>query len=98
MAFSDDKALVFLYVNHLSIPLLAMWELLTIIEGYVTRSTLEDYMIIESDSLLALKSLNCNDEDFSEMGALSFDFCNNIDFSFTSFSHVYRSGNPPHTF
>lgn len=92
MAFSDDKIGISILVhNHLGIPLLAKaiprmgcfkisyGELVAIIEGYVAGSTQGDCVIIESDSLVAIKSLHSNDEYFSELGALSSDFRNSID-------------------
>lgn len=102
MVLSDDKIGIGIIVrNHLGTLLLAkivahMWrfrvdygELLAIIEGYVTGSSLSDRIIIESDSLLAINSLNTIDEDIYELGALFSGFCNSIDISSICFSHVY---------
>lgn len=67
-------------------------ELLTIILGYVIGFSPGDRIIIESDSLLVVRSLASHADDFSELGFLSSVFQSNIDVSSTSFSHVYRTG------
>lgn len=58
-------------------------------------STLDDRIVIESDSLRAVNSLISNSKDISELGTLSSVFQNSKDVSFISFSHVFRSGNSP---
>lgn len=50
-------------------------------------------LIIESDSLLVIKSLSSYDEEFSKFGYLASNFVSSVDVSLRSFSHVYRTGN-----
>lgn len=103
MAFSDHKiGTGILVCNHLGIPLLgkvmprmshfkiSYGELLAIIKGYVSGSILGNCIIVESNYLLAIKSLHSTNEDFPDLGALSSNFRDSIDVSSTSFCHEYR--------
>lgn len=93
--------------NHLGIPLLAKaiprmgrftveyGELLAIIEGCSIGSSLDDRIVIESDSLLVVNSLISNSEEISDLGSLSSVFRSSIDVSSISFSYVFRTSNSP---
>lgn len=61
-------------------------ELLAIIEGYITGSSLGDRNVLESDLIIAINSLTSNDEDISKLGSLSVGFRNSIDVSSISLS------------
>lgn len=64
---------------------------LWIIEGYVVGFSFHDSLIIESDSLMAAKSLSPQGEYFYELGACSLHFLNSIDSTSIVFSHVYTT-------
>lgn len=66
-------------------------ELLCIIEENVVSAPLSIWLIIESDSVLAVNCLFLDGDDLLELGALASHFLNSIDTSNTIFSHVYQT-------
>lgn len=52
-------------------------------------------LLLESDSLLVVRSLDGDPYDFSKLQALACGFLTQIDKRSTSFSHIKRSGNVP---
>lgn len=83
-AFFDGKTGIGILVwNHLGTPFFARaipyllhfsvdYKLPSILEGYVTESSISDSLIKKSDSLKTINNLNSNDEGLSEFGVLSY--------------------------
>lgn len=101
MTFSDNKiGIGIIFRNHLCSLLLAKTvsrivhfrvdygEVLAIIEGYITRFSLSNRLVSESDSLLVINNLDTVDEYIFELGALS---STNVFSIF--FLHFHKSGN-----
>lgn len=68
-------------------------EGLGVIESYASGLSLSDKLIVESDSLLAVRSLTNCSIDIYELGTLAVVFLSKIDRNSSSFSHVKRGDN-----